>query len=236
MSQQCAPQIESPTLQQLRSENAELRRFFDAQKQVVASLERRAGRSLDVLATHVQQLSETLHIGIDWQDSLGLVQSEVDALCDLLNDAMVLQKLEAGKVELHLQSLELATLLKSVTRHLVGSKQTGSSRLVCEFGSSLPSVLIDQDLTEAVLTDLLARGLRYSDPELSVILSAHSVDEQVNVFVTAQRFAPMGDRDFATEIVLCCRRIEVQQGKATCEQRPDGLQVVKIALKRSTIS
>ncbi|MBM0741274.1 HAMP domain-containing histidine kinase [Phormidium sp. CLA17] len=232
MSHQCATSlIESSTLQRLQSENAELQGFFDAQKQVIASLERRAGRSLDTLSVHVQQLSDTLHTDADWQNSLVSVQSEVDALCDLINDAMMLQKLEAGKVELHLQSLETDTLLTSLSRHLLRSKQTVSSRLVCEFDSSLPLILADQDLTEAVLTDLLARGLRYSDPDSPVVLGASSVGEQVNIFVTAQRFAPLGDRDFATEIVLCCRRIEVQQGKVTCEHRSDGLQVVKIALR-----
>lgn len=235
MSQQCVPQIESTTLQQLQAENAKLRGFFDAQKQVIASLERRAGRSLDVLSTHVQQLSETLTIGASWYNSLALAQSEVDALCDLLNDALVLQKLEAGKGELHLQALETSALLTSVSRHLVGAKQSVASRLVCEFDSFLPPILADQELTEAVLTDLLARGLRYSDPDSPVVLGAGSTNQQVNIFVTAQRFAPMGDRDFATEIVLCCRRIEVQQGKVTCEHRPDGLQVVKISLQTCSL-
>jgi len=45
----------------------------------------------------------------------------------------------------------------------------------------------------------------------------------------------MGDRDFATEIVLCCRRIEVQQGQVTCEHRPNGLQVVKISLQACSL-
>lgn len=233
MSQQCAPQIESTTLQQLRSENAELRGFFNAQKQVIASLERRAGRSLEVLAVHVQHLSSTLDTCADWQDAITLVQSEVDALCDLLNDAMVLQKLEAGKVELHLQLLNTATLLTSVSRHLVGAKQIGSSSLVCEFDRSLPSIWADPELTEAVLIDLLARGLRYSDPDLPVILGASSEGEQITIWVAAQRFAPLGDRDFATEIILCRRRIEVQQGKVTCDQRADELQVVKLTLPQT---
>jgi signal transduction histidine kinase len=218
-------------LQQLRAENLELRRFFEAQKQVIASLERRAGRSLGILAAHVQQLTETLNTCSKWQDSLTLVQSEVDALCDLLSDAMLLQKLEAGKVDLNLQALDLEILLATVSRHLLSSKQPISSRLVCEFEAALPLVWADQELTEAVLTDLLARGLRYSDPDAPVVLGASAIDGLVHVFVAAQRFAPIGDRDFATEIVLCCRRIEVQQGKVTCEQRPDGLQVVKITLQ-----
>lgn len=235
MSQQCIPQLGSTTLQQLRAENDELRRFFNAQKQVITSLERRAGRSLEVLSTHVQQLSATLHTGSGWQDSLALAQREVDALCDLLKDTMVLQKLEAGKVELHLKALETNILLTSVSRHLLSLKQTGSSRLLCEFDSSLPPLWADPELTEAVLTDLLARGLRYSDPDSIVILGASSVGEQVNIFVAAQRFAPMGDRDFATEVVLCCRRIEVQHGKVTCDHRPDGLQLVKISLQTCSL-
>ncbi|MGC8711749.1 MAG: hypothetical protein ACP5RH_05100, partial [Leptodesmis sp.] len=78
---------------------------------------------------------------------------------------------------------------------------------------------------------LLARGLRYSDSTSAVVLGVAAVDDWVHLYVTAQRFAPIGNRDFATEIVLCCRRIEVQKGKVTCHQRPDGLQTVTIALQ-----
>lgn len=235
MSQPCLLPQADVTLQQLMAENAELQKYLAAQKKVIASLERRVGRSLDSLGVHVTHLSEQGNLTSNWQEHLNSVQSEVDSLCDLLADTMLLQKLEAGKVEVNLEALNLQPVLGSVSRHLLEPKDGSQVRLLCEISSQLPLALADQDLTEAVLMDLLARGLRYSDLDRVVILGASADQEYVHLNVTAQRFAPPGNREFATEIALCCRRIEVQRGKIACQPRPDGLQTVTISLPLAAV-
>jgi signal transduction histidine kinase len=242
MPQPCAPSQSLPqissesssqtelSVQQLRSKNAELHQYLDAQKRVIGSLERRAGQSLESLGVHMDKLSTSLHTSAAWQLSLVAVQNEVDRLCDLLSDAMLVQKLEAGKVEVKLEEIAPNVLFDSVTRHLLVPDSQYSGRLVCTFDDNLPSISADQDMTEAVLVDLLARGLKYSDSDAPVMLSATQVEEGLQICVTAQRFAPVGDRNFATEIVLCCRRIEVQNGKICCQQTPQGAQSVVITL------
>lgn len=218
------------SLQQLQRENVELRKYLEAQKKVIASLELRAGRSLDSMGVHVQQLTGSLENAIAWQTHLESVQNEVDSLCDLVGDAMLLQKLEAGKVEVNLEPLDVHPVLMSVSRHLLDPKDGSVARLVCEIEPLLPLVLADRELLEAVLTDLLGRGLKYSDTTSPVVLGAERVGEHIHLKVTVQRFAPVGNREFATEIVLCCRRIEVQKGDVTCQHHPDGRQTVTIAL------
>lgn len=231
MSQQYAPtQTRSGSLQQLQAENLELRKYLEAQKKVIASLERRAGRSLDSMGVHLQHLTESLQ-SQDWHAHLDSAQSEVDSLCDLIGDALLLQKLEAGKVEVNLEPLEVHPVLMSVSRHLLNPKDGSVTRLVCEIEPSLPLVLADQELLEAVLTDLLGRGSKYSDAGSPIVLGAERVEGYVHFKVTVQRFAPVGNREFATEIVLCCRRIEVQRGDITCQHHPDGRQTVTIALQ-----
>jgi signal transduction histidine kinase len=215
-------------VEQLQLENHELRRYLDAQKKVISSLERRAGRSLESLGVHVKQLTTAIHQQAEWQSAVTFVEQEVNGLCDLISDAMLLQKLEAGKVEVHRVPLSLHPVLTSVSRHLLKGDTT--VRLICEFEAELPIILADQDLLEAVLTDLLARGLRYSDQDFPVVLGARKEADQAHLYVTAQRFAPLGNRDFATEIVLCCRRIEVQQGMVTCQHSETGLQTVTLTL------
>ncbi|NJP09411.1 MAG: HAMP domain-containing histidine kinase [Leptolyngbyaceae cyanobacterium RU_5_1] len=193
MSQPCAPlQVDLQSFQQLHSENAELQRYLDAQKKVIASLERRVGRSLESLGVHMNRLPAALHTSSEWQGCLSSVQSEVDSLCDLLSDAMLLQKLEAGKVDVHLESIPLEPILIAASRHLLDSKSTRPTRLICEFDTlaSLPPILADHELTEAVLTDLIARSLKYSDADLPVVVGINQVDEFVHIYVTAQRFAP----------------------------------------------
>jgi signal transduction histidine kinase len=231
MLSSCSQTQNSPATQRLQAENEKLCLYLAAQKKVIASLERRVGRSLDTLGVHVKQLTETSKVASQRQQHIHSIQHEVDSLCDLLADAMLLQKLEAGLVEVHLEALSLHPMLTGVTRHL--QKETAATRLICEFESNLPLIRADQELLEAVLTDLLARGLRYSDADSPVVLGAKCYQNQAHLYVTAQRFAPVGDRDFATEIVLCCRRIEVQNGVVTCQQSANGLQTVTLALELS---
>lgn len=235
MSQQCAPiQIRSATLQALLAENDELKKHLIAQKAVISSLERRAGRSLESMGVHLNQLITPGPDSTHWQRTLDSMQHEVDCLCDLLADTMLLQKLEAGKVEVRMELLPLHPLLASVTRHLLEPKLGERVRIVQKIDPYLPVAWADQDLLEAVLTDLLARSLRYSDSNSPVVLEADYLASRIYLRITAQRFAPAGDRDFATEIVLCCRRIEVQNGEITCQHHPDGLQTVTIALQTAS--
>jgi signal transduction histidine kinase len=232
MSQQSATvQAPSDALHRLQVENAQLQRYLAAQKSVILSLERRAGRSLESMGVHVKRLSGSAYDSAGWHQNLESVQHELDCLCDLISDTMILQKLEAGKVDFKLAPLDLKVILQSISRHLLDPKDGTAVRFVSKVDSTLPIALADQDLTEAVLTDLLARGLKYSDPSLPVVLEAEQVGERVHLYITAQRFAPPGNRDFAMEISLCCRRVEVQGGEVTCQPHPDGLQTVTIALR-----
>ena len=223
-------QPQSASLQQLQLETEALKKYLAAQKAVIASLERRVGRSLDTLDVHLQSLISTSEESALWYEHLHSMQNEVNSLCDLMSDTMLLQKLEAGKVEVKLEPLTLEPLLVAVSRHWLNPKDGSASRLIYEIAPDLPPALADQELVEAVLTDLLARSLKYSDAVSPVVLGAERVGDRINLRITAQRFAPTGNRDFATEIILCCRRIEVQRGEVTCQHHPDGLQTVTIAL------
>jgi signal transduction histidine kinase len=232
MSQPCtSTQTQTGLLSTLQQENVELRQYLAAQKVVIAALERRAGRSLETLGIHVNQLMNAGQNSPIWHQHLDSIQNEVNCLSDLVSDTMLLQKLEAGKIEVKLEPLDLRSMLVTVSRHLLEPKDGSAARLVCEIASPLPIAWADQDLTEAVLIDLLARSLKYSDPTSPVVLEVKLVDDRIQLCVTAERFAPIGNRDFATEIVLCCRRIEVQGGTVTCQQQANGLQTVTATLQ-----
>lgn len=233
MLQPCAPPVTQATvLNAMHAENEKLRKFVAAQKTVIGALEQRAGRSLSSMGVHLQRLNETLAESPDWQTNLDSVQHEIHRLCDLLADTMLLQKLESGKVEVKLEPLGIPEMLRSMIRPWLGSQANGQVRLTHNLPPSqadnLPEAFADRDLTEAALMDLLARGLKYS--EEPVALEVNAQQNRLVLRVTAQRFAPIGDRSFATEIVLCCRRIEIQGGAIACEQQPNDRQTVVITL------
>jgi signal transduction histidine kinase len=231
MSQQSVfSKTRSPSLEQVQLENSQLQQSLSAQRLVIDSLERRAGRSLSVVDGRLTELTDALDNGAVWDVSLCAMQHEISSLCDLIADAMLLQKLEAGKVEFKLQLLDLAELVMLASSPFLEPQCSERAQLFVQIPALLPPVLADPELTEAVVTDLLARSLRYSDPGSPVVLEASRADGKVILRITAQRFAPPGDRDFATEITLCCRRVEVQNGEITCSQSADGSKIVIIGL------
>jgi hypothetical protein len=63
-------QPQSASLQQLQLETEALKKYLAAQKVVIASLERRVGRSLDTLDVHLQSLISTSEESALWYEHL----------------------------------------------------------------------------------------------------------------------------------------------------------------------
>lgn len=228
MSQQCASLASNSTSLEA-IETADLQNQLRSQKKLVAAIERRVGRSLDSIQTHLTQLDHSFHGSANWRTNIALMAAELQQLGDLLSDATLLQKIEAGKLTVQLEVLDLHLLLDCVSRHLLTSKDN-PPRLVRKLPVVLPLVIADRDLLEEVLADLLGRSLKYSDPDVPTILEATRLESGVTVSVTAQRFVSLGERDYAPEIALCCKRIEVQNGEVTCQTLADGSTIVAVTL------
>jgi signal transduction histidine kinase len=230
-SQHVLPRVATQSLHCIRTENVELEQRLTAQRQVTSALERRFGQSLGVLNGYIDQLIHLTEDPANWNQAIALVQHEVDGLRDLLSDAVVLQKLEAGKVELNLEPIDLCAVVQMMCAPFQSSRSNTPNRLVCAIQAPSAVARVDRELMEAVLTDLLARALRYSDPLSPVVLGLDCKAGEIHLYVSAQRFAPVGNRDFATEMMLCCRRIEVQSGAIACHHQPDGFQTVSMIFK-----
>ncbi len=208
---------------------ADLRNQIKSQQKLVSAIERRVGRSLNSIQTHLTQLNQLLHDSSQWQTNITAMAAELHQLGDLLADATLLQKIEAGKVNVQLETLDLHLLIDCVSRHLLVSKDE-APRLMCKVPAILPPVIADRDLIEEVLGDLLGRSLKYSDPDSVIILEVISDLDRVIINITAQRFVSLGERDYAPEIALCCKRIEVQKGEVACQMGLDGSTQVTIKL------
>jgi signal transduction histidine kinase len=203
-----------------------LQHQLEAQKKLTIALEYRANRSLTVMQAELNKIALAT---TDWHLQLRLIEAELQQLADLLADTTLLQKMAAGKVNVCLVAIDLQLFLTDVSRHLQCPTEADRARLICNISSDLPPVWADTDLTEAVITDLLARAVKYSDSNSPVVLEAVSQTTQVHLRVFAQRFAPTSEADFVPEIALCCKRIELQQGEITCQMH-EGLMLVTVML------
>ena len=85
-------------------------------------------------------------------------------LLSLINDVLDLARIEAGKVELLLQPLNLSALLRLVDSLIRVDAQRKGLSFVCEFGPDLPvAVHVDGKRLEQVLLNLLGNAVKFTD-------------------------------------------------------------------------
>jgi signal transduction histidine kinase len=98
---------------------------------------------------------------------LGIVLTQADRLIHLVDDLLVVSRVEAGKLTLEPSELEIRPLLRQVTDGL-GST---SVRIVIEDGTDAPARMVaDPNRLVQVLTNLLHNALKFSPADADVTL------------------------------------------------------------------
>ena len=133
---------------------------------------------------YAELLLEDKQITEAQRESLTIVEKNVDRLLGLINDLLDLSCIEAGRVDLHRTSLDLAHLIPEVAgslRPLIEAKQ---QRLRLDLGEALPAVWADQDRVTQILTNLISNAHKYTLAEGSITVAARRDDGFVRVDVS----------------------------------------------------
>ncbi|HLC42019.1 MAG TPA: ATP-binding protein [Methylomirabilota bacterium] len=133
---------------------------------------------------YAELLIEDKQIAEEQRGSLTIVRKNADRLLGLINDLLDLARIEAGKIELHRTSLDLASLIREVAgslRPLIEAKQ---QRLRLELGDALPAVWGDADRVTQILTNLISNAHKYTPVEGSITVTARQDDGVVRVDVS----------------------------------------------------
>ncbi|MET0404888.1 MAG: ATP-binding protein [Cystobacter sp.] len=117
------------------------------------------------------------------QDMVRIARTNSERLIRLINDILDLEKMESGKLDFHLEPLELASLLtQSLEAHHGYAEQCGAllERVVEAPGAR---ALVDADRFLQVLANLLSNALKVSPPGERVTLRLERVDGRLRVSV-----------------------------------------------------
>jgi signal transduction histidine kinase len=107
---------------------------------------------------------------------VSVIHNEAERLTRMINDLLDLSKIEAGRLDLHLEPLELEPVFSralGATHPLFvekGIKATG------EVAAALPPVFADADLLHQVLTNLLSNAVKFSPQGGTIRLSGRQKD------------------------------------------------------------
>ncbi|MEO7189864.1 MAG: response regulator [Vicinamibacterales bacterium] len=170
----------------------DLRRFEQALRQKNVELEAASRMKSEFLANMSHELRTPLNAIIGFSEVLkdGLMGQMTDQqrgfigdifssgkhLLSLINDILDLSKIEAGKMQLDLEPVDLASVLAnslSIVREKAAERQI---RLKLDAGDHLGSFVADPRKLKQILYNLLSNAVKFTNEGGEVVLRAHLVD------------------------------------------------------------
>jgi signal transduction histidine kinase len=117
---------------------------------------------------------------------LGIALTAVDRLVRLINDLLDISKIESGKMEFHLDRLDVNDCVRKSMRSLRTLAEAHKVSIRAEQEGTMPSVMADRDRLEQVITNLLSNALKYTRPETEVTVRTCAQDSVVRISVIDQ--------------------------------------------------
>jgi signal transduction histidine kinase/ActR/RegA family two-component response regulator len=120
------------------------------------------------------------------RDFVGHILTSGHHLLDLINDVLDLSKIEAGKLSVSMERVDLVPLMKSVMATLVQSAEDAGVELdPGDFGLSMPAAYADRVRLAQVLINLGSNAIKYNRAEGFVRFSyERSGDDRIRIAVT----------------------------------------------------
>ncbi len=103
-------------------------------------------------------------------------------LLSMINDILDLAKIEAGRLNLNFEALEIGTLLESVQASNSGLFLDKPIEMVIDMEEDVPAVWADSVRMTQVLNNLVANAVKFTD-EGKITIRAYQVDDGVNIEV-----------------------------------------------------
>jgi two-component system sensor histidine kinase KdpD len=111
-----------------------------------------------------------------------IIDEETDRMSLLVTEAVRMSQIDAGKVRLERQLLDVADLLRRVLKHFESSAEGRDLNL--EVSADVPPVYADKDLVSLALRQLIDNALKYSPPASPIGITAGWKDHRVIIRVS----------------------------------------------------
>ncbi|WP_420778858.1 MULTISPECIES: PAS domain-containing protein [unclassified Rheinheimera] len=118
------------------------------------------------------------------QKMLQIAASNTERLANLINDLLDIEKLTAGKIQLNIQPLHVATELQQALENLLPYAEQHQITLNIEQCDNSLCVLADAMRLQQVLTNLISNAIKFSHHEGEVAINAEHLGDKVQIAIT----------------------------------------------------
>lgn len=117
-------------------------------------------------------------------DYLGDIKFSAQHLLQIINDVLDMSKIEAGKMPLEEEDIDLKGLIDSVIRLMSARAMQGHVTLRHEVSENLPHLVADERLVRQVFLNILSNAIKFSHKDTEVIVGAKIVKDGLVVTIT----------------------------------------------------
>ena len=157
---------------QLEQQNLAIHEANRLKTEFVSMVTHELRTPLTSIQGYAELMLEDEQIGGEERESLAIVKKNADRLLGLINDLLDLSRMEAGRLDLHRTSLDLARLIPEVVGSLRPLIEAKRQRLRLDVGEALPAVWADQDRVTQILTNLISNAHKYTLAEGNITVAA----------------------------------------------------------------
>lgn len=136
-----------------------------------------------ILAPLEEMLSAPRSSPVDPND-LKLVKRNANRLLDLVNQLLDLSKLEAGKMNLQIQTGDLQEWLLILVTSFDSLAEARGIQFIKRIAVLSDNAWFDQDKLEKIITNILSNAFKFTGPGGSVALSIQTSDDASELFIT----------------------------------------------------
>lgn len=120
-------------------------------------------------------------VGAEYKNAETIVTS-ARRMNAMIQDLVDMARLEAGELRLQKKSIDLRPFIEEFLDRNKGALDVKRVRI--EMPSDIPAILADSDRLDRIFTNLLSNALKYSEPEMEVLIRGERKDQGIRVSVT----------------------------------------------------
>jgi signal transduction histidine kinase len=169
---------------QLQQQNLAIQETNRLKTEFVSMVSHELRTPLTSIQGYAELMLEDEQLAEEQRESLILVKKNAERLLGLINDLLDLSRIEAGRLDLHRASLDLARLIPEVAGSMRPLIEAKRQRLKLDLGEALPAVCADADRVTQILTNLISNAHKYTLVEGSITVAARRDDGFVRVDVS----------------------------------------------------
>lgn len=126
---------------------------------------------------------EAGEVNDEQREFLSIVKTNSDRLVALINDLLDVSRIEAGKIELRLSPVDLATSVEQVATLLRPAIEAKSQSIDLRLPARLPPALGDRDRLAQIMTNLLSNAHKYTPSGGHIEIAASAQGDRLCVSV-----------------------------------------------------